>query len=83
MRPGQWSGEGDTGAGDLCAGRVRRLERRGEGDCGTAARLACAEQSNSILPAHLLLYVYRQALRKLQNSHRDGKVIHRNKSAAA
>ena len=32
MRPGQCGGEGDAGAGDLCAGRVRKSERRGDGD---------------------------------------------------
>ena len=30
---GQWSGEGDAGAGDLCAGRVGKGEGRGDGDC--------------------------------------------------
>ncbi len=38
MRLGQCGGEGDAGAGDLCAGRVRKSERRGDGDCGAGRR---------------------------------------------
>ena len=30
--PGQYSGEGDAGAGNLCAGSVRMNERRGDGN---------------------------------------------------
>ena len=37
MRPGQRSGESDASAGDLCTGRVRKSERRGDGDCGAAS----------------------------------------------
>ena len=39
MRPAQCSGEGDAGAGDLCTGRVRKSERRGDGDCGVPPNL--------------------------------------------
>ena len=39
MCPGQCSSEGDAGAGDLCTGRVRMRERRGDGDCGAAESL--------------------------------------------
>src|ERR1039458_2670007 len=42
MRLGQCGGEGDAGAGDLCTGRVRRLERRRDGDCGAGAASAAA-----------------------------------------
>src|ERR1039457_4625236 len=45
MRLGQCGGEGDAGAGDLCTGRVRRLERRSDGDCGTGAASAGAAAS--------------------------------------
>jgi hypothetical protein len=37
---GQCTGQGDAGAGDLRASRVRRLERRRDGDCGAAAASA-------------------------------------------
>lgn len=38
MRPGQCSGEGDAGAGDLRTGLVRIFERSGDGDCGGASK---------------------------------------------
>ena len=35
MRPSQCHGEGDALSGDLCTGRVRKSERRSDGDCGS------------------------------------------------
>jgi len=37
MHSGQRSGEGDASAGDLCARRVCKSERRSDGNCGSAS----------------------------------------------
>src|ERR1035438_8934282 len=57
VRLGQCGGEGDARAGDLSTGRVRRLERRRDGDCRTGARAAAATASAAeAAPATLAMY---------------------------
>jgi hypothetical protein len=42
MRLGQSGGESDAAAGELCTDRMRKTERRGDGDCGAASAAPAA-----------------------------------------
>ena len=77
MRPGQCSGEGDAGAGDLCTGRVRRVSGAVNGDCGGCQILSDGErQPPSPAFAPLSMVMVWPALKPNRAGDRDNGCAH-------